>query len=120
MCSCYNMYKENFALEGEWPLKAQKPRSNPPVGSSPLLPRLLVCGGLILLLVLAAVWLNRPEGGTPTASSQLVFVPAKVTAVLSDDAQPDDENGEGRRVGTQELEIRILSGPHKEEILPLI
>ena len=119
MCSCYNMYKENFALEGEWPLKAQKPRSNPPVGSSPLLPRLLVCGGLILLLVLAAVWLNRPEGGTPTASSQLVFVPAKVTAVLSDDAQPDDENGEGRRVGTQELEIRILSGPHKEEILPL-
>ena len=119
MCSCYNMYKENFALEGEWPLKAQKPRSNLPVGSSPLLPRLLVCGGLILLLVLAAVWLNRPEGGTPTASSQLVFVPAKVTAVLSDDAQPDDENGEGRRVGTQELEIRILSGPHKEEILPL-
>ena len=119
MCFCYNMYKENFALEGEWPLKAQKPRSNLPVGSSPLLPRLLVCGGLILLLVLAAVWLNRPEGGTPTASSQLVFVPAKVTAVLSDDAQPDDENGEGRRVGTQELEIRILSGPHKEEILPL-
>lgn len=71
------------------------------------------------LLVLAALWLNRPEEGTPTASSQLIFVPAKVTAVLEDDAQPDWENSEGRRIGTQELEIRILSGRHKGEVLPL-
>lgn len=74
---------------------------------------------VLALLVLAALWLNRPEEGTPTASSQLIFVPAKVTAVLEDDAQPDWENSEGRRIGTQELEIRILSGRHKGEVLPL-
>lgn len=73
----------------------------------------------LALLVLAALWLNRPEEGTPTASSQLIFVPAKVTAVLEDDAQPDWENSEGRRIGTQELEIRILSGRHRGEVLPL-
>lgn len=73
----------------------------------------------LALLVLAALWLNRPEEGTPTASSQLIFVPAKVTAVLEDDAQPDWENSEGRRIGTQELEIRILSGRHKGEVLPM-
>lgn len=74
---------------------------------------------VLALLVLAALWLNRPEEGTPTASSQLIFVPAKVTAVLEDDAQPDWENSEGRRIGTQELEIRILSGQHRGEVLPL-
>lgn len=73
----------------------------------------------LALLVLAALWLNRPEEGTPTASSQLIFVPAKVTAVLEDDAQPDWENSEGRRIGTQELEIRILSGQHRGEVLSL-
>lgn len=74
---------------------------------------------VLALLVLAALWLNHPEEGTPTASSQLIFVPAKVTAVLEDDAQPDWENSEGRRIGTQELEIRILSGRHRGEVLPL-
>ncbi len=76
---------------------------------------------LLLLLPLGGVvWLNRDLASkTPPASSQLVFVPAKVTAVLSDNAEPDQENGEGRRVGTQELEIRILSGGHKDEILQM-
>ena len=81
--------------------------------------RILVGGGLLALLVLAALWLNRPDGETPTAASQLVFVPAKVTAVLSDDAQSDAANSEGRRIGTQELEVRLLSGSHQGEILPL-
>ena len=84
--------------------------------------RLLRLGVVVLLAAaLAAVgaWLNRPDGGAATASSQLVFVPARVTAVLSDNAQPDWENSEGRRIGTQELEIRILSGSHKGEVLPL-
>ena len=100
-------------------MKIRKRAPDMPVMPDSLLPRLLVCGGLVLLLVLAGLWLNRPDGSAPTASSQLVFVPAKVTAVLSDNAQPDYENGEGRRIGTQELEIRILSGRHKDEILPL-
>lgn len=71
------------------------------------------------LLVGAAVWLSKPNNDVETAASQLVFVPAKVTAVLSDNAVPDHENSEGRRIGTQELEIRILSGAHKDEILTL-
>ena len=118
MFSCYNT-KGKLCLRGRWPLKIRKRAPDIPVRPDALLPRLLVCGGLVLLLILAGLWLNRPEDGTPTASSQLVFVPARVTAVLSDNAQPDYENGEGRRVGTQELEIRILSGRHKDEILPL-
>lgn len=75
--------------------------------------------GILVLLVLAGLWLNRPQDREATASSQLVFVPARVTAVLEDDAQPDRDSGEGRRVGTQQLEIRLLSGEHKGEILPL-
>lgn len=118
MFSCYNT-KGKLCLRGRWPLKIRKRAPDIPVRPDALLPRLLVCGGLVLLLILAGLWLNRPEDGTPTASSQLVFVPARVTAVLSDNAQPDYENGEGRRVGTQELEVRILSGRHKDEILPL-
>lgn len=78
----------------------------------------------ILLIVLAAltalaVWLSKPDGGTATAISLLEFERAEVTAVMSDNAEPDYGNGEGRRVGTQELEIRVLSGTHKDEILPL-
>ena len=84
-----------------------------------LLPRVLLCVVVLVLLVGAGVWLNQPREGEATAASQLVFTPAKVTAVLSDTATPDTENGEGRRVGTQELEVRLLSGPHKDEILPL-
>ena len=74
---------------------------------------------LLALLVGAAVWLSSSDDDVETAASQLVFVPAKVTAVLSDDAVVDNENSEGRRIGTQELEIRILSGAHKDEILTL-
>lgn len=100
--------------------KLSKTKSASQAGGGSLLPRIVTCGVLFLLLVLAAVWLNRPDGSVPTASSQLVFVPARVTAVLSDNAQPDEENSEGRRIGAQELEVRILSGTHKDEILPLI
>ena len=85
----------------------------------PALCRILLCGVLFLLLIAAGIWLNRPADETPTASSQLDFERAQVTAVLSDDAQPDYENSEGRRIGTQELEIRLLTGAHKDEVLPL-
>ena len=54
----------------------------------------------------------------PTSASQMAYDKAVVTAVLSDDAQPD-EDAEGKRVGTQELEIKILTGAHKDEIMTL-
>ncbi|HJA34218.1 MAG TPA: YibE/F family protein [Candidatus Mediterraneibacter merdigallinarum] len=75
---------------------------------------------IIVLALLAgtALWINRPkEGETAVDSSRMVYAPARVTAVLSDNAQEDFENAEGRRVGDQELEIRILSGDHKDEIM---
>lgn len=89
------------------------------LGGRHWLPRLLFCGVVLAVLVGLGVWLNQPREGEATAASQLVFTPARVTAVLSDNAAPDEENGEGRRVGSQELEIQLLSGPHKDEILPL-
>ena len=75
---------------------------------------------VIVLAMLAgiAMWINRAnENETTPDSGRLVYAPAKVTAVLSDNAQEDFENAEGRRVGDQELEIQILSGDHKDEIM---
>lgn len=73
---------------------------------------------LVLLLAFCAFWINRPDKeDVATSASQMVYAPAKVTAVLEDNAQPDYEQAEGRRVGDQELEIRILSGSHKDEIM---
>ena len=75
---------------------------------------------VLVLAVLAgiAVWLNRTdEDETASDASRMVYASAEVTAVLSDNAQEDFQNAEGRRVGDQELEIRILSGDHKDEIM---
>ncbi len=82
--------------------------------------RLLVMGVILAGLICAAVWVNRPlEGEAPTSASQMAYEKATVTAVLADDAVPDYAGAEGRRVGTQELEIRIESGSHKDEIMSL-
>lgn len=79
-----------------------------------ILPFVLVVG----ILAGIGVWLNRPEKDeTASSSSRLVYETAKVTAVLEDHAAPDYDNAEGRRVGDQELEIEILSGAHKGEIM---
>ena len=50
-------------------------------------------------------------GDVPTAASRRVFVPARVTAVLSDNAGADDWS-EGRRMGSQVLEVELLGGEH--------
>ena len=81
-----------------------------------LLVGIVILGGLIG----CAVWLNQPvEGEVPTSASQMAYEKASVTAVLEDGAVPDYEDAEGRRVGMQELEIRILTGTHKGEIMSL-
>ena len=83
------------------------------------LARLAACVLLSALLGGAMFALNRPAPeAVATASSKLIFVPARVVTVLSDDAAPTAQS-EGRRVGTQELEIRLLSGAHQGEILPV-
>lgn len=71
-----------------------------------------------IALLILGIWLHSMGADdAATKSSQLHFAKAKVTAVLEDNAIEDFENGEGRRVGTQELEILIRSGSHKDEIL---
>ena len=80
--------------------------------------RVLPFAAVIAVLAGFAVWLNRPvDGEVDSAASRLVYEPARVTAVLEDNAAPDYENAEGRRVGDQELEIEILSGTHRGEIM---
>lgn len=73
---------------------------------------------VLALLAGTAVWLYRTdEDETASDTSRMVYASAEVTAVLADNAQEDYQNAEGRRVGDQELEIRILSGDHKDEIM---
>ena len=81
---------------------------------------LIIALVLFVSVAICVVLLDQAASGdVPTSASQMVFEKAEVTAVLSDDAQPDYDNAEGRRVGTQELEIRILTGDHKDEIMSL-
>ncbi len=80
-----------------------------------------IVSALILIgMVVCGIILNRQADGEVTASAgQLVYDKAQVSAVLEDNAAADYDNAEGRRVGTQELEIRILTGKHKDEIMTL-
>ena len=82
--------------------------------------RIIAAAVILIVMIGAAVYLNTPDQEeVETQASKMVFEKAKVTAVLSDDAQPDYNNAEGRRVGSQELEIKILTGSHKDEIMTL-
>lgn len=82
--------------------------------------RLAVMAVVLAALTVCMVWLHRPvEGEVASSASQMVYERAVVTAVLSDDAFPDYDNAEGRRVGTQELEIQIQTGAHKNEVMSL-
>ena len=71
----------------------------------------------LALLVGFGVCLNAPrEDDIPTSASQMVFAVARVNDVLMDNAEPDDWT-EGRRLGTQLLELEICSGEYKGEFL---
>lgn len=72
---------------------------------------------LLVMFVVVLIALNRPtSGSTATAASKLSFVPARVTAVISDNALANDWS-EGRRMGAQELEVELLSGAFKGTLL---
>ena len=73
---------------------------------------------LLLALVVGAVLL-RPEDGELTAAQKRMFASARVTDILADDAEPDDWS-EGLRLGSQYLELEILSGPYKGAILEAV
>lgn len=72
---------------------------------------------VLALLVGFGVYLNTPGADDiPTSASQMTFAVARVNDVLMDNAEPDDWT-EGRRLGTQLLELEICSGEHKGEFL---
>ena len=79
---------------------------------------IIVGAALLLLLVLGGLFL-RQEGGECTAAQKRSFAVAKVTDILADDAQPEPWSG-GLRLGSQEIEVEILSGPHRGAVLETI
>ena len=95
-------------------------KAKQPIVRSNTLVRIAAAICMVVVLVGMGMWLNRPvEGEVATSTSKLVFVPAKVVKVVSDNAVPDWENGDGRRAGTQELLVDILQGEHQGEVLSL-
>lgn len=73
--------------------------------------------GLLAVLVLWALILQwTAPDREATAARKRLFAVAKVTDVLMDDASPDTWT-EGRRLGTQYLEVELLSGPYKGTVL---
>ena len=81
---------------------------------------LLTGAALLLVLVLGGVLLR--QGGAEaeqTAAQKRLFAVAVVTDVLSDDARAEPWS-EGLRLGSQEIEVEILSGPHKGAVLETV
>ena len=73
--------------------------------------------GLVLILVLwAAVLFWTEEDREATAARKRMFAVAEVTDILEDTAEVQDWTG-GRRIGQQELEIEVLTGPWKGAVL---
>jgi len=80
--------------------------------------KLVISVFFLTALIFIMIVLNRPDPeAVATSASKQTYVTARVTAVLSDNAEPDNIYAEGRRAGTQELEIQILEGAHKGERL---
>lgn len=73
--------------------------------------------GLVLILVLwATVLFWTEEDREATAARKRMFAVAEVTDILEDTAEVQDWT-EGRRIGQQELEIEVLTGPWKGAVL---
>lgn len=69
--------------------------------------------GLIAVLVIAAVCLNRADPNSElTAAQKRIFAVSRVTDIIEDDGEPDTWT-EGRRLGTQVIELEILHGRYK-------
>ena len=72
----------------------------------------------ILLLLAVTIGLILYVGSAAKAKKRGVsaasYVTAQVESVISDNTSPDPQSG-GRRIGEQQLSIKILQGPHKGE-----
>lgn len=75
---------------------------------------------LLLLLVLWALLLHWTDyEREPTAARKRIFAVAEVTDILADNAAEDTWT-EGRRIGEQLIEVEILSGQYKGEVLETV
>ena len=85
--------------------------------------RWMEIGVSVLLFVLIIAWALVLEYTEPdreaTAARKRYFAVARVTDILDDNAETQDWT-EGRRIGQQYLEVEILNGPWKGEILKTI
>ncbi len=73
-----------------------------------------------ILLVILVLWALVLQWTAPdreaTAARKRQYAIARVTEVLSDNAEPDTWT-EGRRLGEQYLELEVISGPYKGTVL---
>lgn len=81
------------------------------------LAEVLTAAALLLALVLSAIALRATEAERELTSAQKrIYAVAKVTDVMQEDAEAQDWT-EGRRLGTQYLEVKILSGDYRGQYL---
>lgn len=79
-----------------------------------------ICAVLVLLVLVWALALEVTEPDREaTAAQKRQFAVARVTDVLEDNAEAQEWT-EGRRIGQQYLEVEILTGPWKGEVLETI
>lgn len=84
--------------------------------------RVGVAVGIVLfaMVIVAMILVNRTDPNSPLSSARkLMYAKARVVSVLYDDTEPDYTRSEGRRLGTQELEVEILNGMYEGDIMPL-
>lgn len=85
-----------------------------------LIIRIIIFVLFFALFITSIIFVNRKDPNDVASSvSQFVFAPARVNKVNFDKAEPDYVRSEGRRLGKQELEIEILLGKYKGQVLPL-
>ena len=79
-----------------------------------------VCVALVLLVLVWALALRVTEPDREaTAAQKRKFAVARVVDILDDNAETQEWT-EGRRIGQQYLEIEILTGPWKGEVLETV
>ena len=79
----------------------------------------LALGLVLILVVWAAALFWTEEDREATAARKRTFAVAEVTDVLEDTAEVQDWT-EGRRIGQQYLEVKVLTGPWKGEVLETV
>lgn len=98
-------------LKKLWPCFFRKPGKKTMTQAAVLLVLAAVTAGLFVLA-------HRMEPAQSAGNQMSRYVKAEVLQVLKDSTSPDPASG-NRRVGEQQLRIRILEGKHKNEVMEI-